>query len=586
LDAGDAEEDELSPNRDEIARSAEKAKRVVGTVSPIREEQDNGLDELSVLEQGANDERETVFARSTVINRTPPQTALQNRTPSGSAAQKTPATGANKGTSAKSRRSISRRSKSTDPAPATPNLLPSRQPRNSASKIDANINTPAAAAASVEDDSEDELSPQAPIATPRVIASETQPQQTSQDEQETTIDELSPQVQPTPSKKTATILEPVKEQEMNGGPGEQVKRGHGRLRQADEHHADNEAPSADQATSTRHTRPHNEAKARESELQETPSTRKSIRNQRKESTVEAGDEAGDEVIDDLSPAHGKASARPAQPVRQQGNVEVSNLQEASVGEEDAVPEEEAERVPRPVVERSSPKQARRIKPSTEHPPRKRQKLLGPTHNISVMRIKGSTVRGITAADITRSILEDSIDHRLRRMAEKLQDLQDSDGRRELRSQINIAITFKESLNEKLMDLQDANDVLSTNFQKTKLLRRANADLRKEMLDLQNSRQEIAMEQDDIQAQYHTEKAKVDALNTLNDNMFAIEAAVKNGRAKARKEGRENEGPDMPLSMLLDDVAKGVGSRGGGLLATVKGFNGLLERAAGWLEGRA
>ena len=95
-----------------------------------------------------------------------------------------------------------------------------------------------------------------------------------------------------------------------------------------------------------------------------------------------------------------------------------------------------------------------------------------------------------------------------------------------------------------------------------------------------------MEQDDVQTQYHAEKAEVESQNTLSDDMFAIEAAIKKGREKARRQGRENEGPDIPLSMLLDNIARDVGSRGGGLLASVKSFNGLLERAAGWLEGRA
>ncbi|XP_014561057.1 hypothetical protein COCVIDRAFT_12185 [Bipolaris victoriae FI3] len=579
-DIVEGEDDELSPNREEIARSVEKIKRVVGTVSPVREEQDNGPDELSVLDESASNVREAVFARSTVMKRTPPQAAIQQRALSGSARQKTPTTGANETTSAKSRRSISRRSKSTDPVPETPSLLPSGQPRKSASRIDAYLNTPAAAPA--EDESEDELSPQVPVATPRVVGSGVQPQQTPQEGTEMTVDELSPQLQPMSNQKIPTTSQPVETPVANEDPGEQVmesqpvKRGRGRPRLSDGHHTESNTPTVASAKSVKRTSPREESNVRESEPQETPAIRKSVKKKNKEPITKVADE----TVDDLSPARGKAGAR------QRDSVEVSSVHEASAGEGDSALEEEAEPTPQPVSKRSAPEQAPRVKPSTENPPRKRQKLVGPTHTISVMRIKGSTVRGVTAADITRSILEDNIDHRLKRMAEKLQNLQDSDSRKELRSQINMSITFKESLNEKLMDLQDANDVLSTNFQKMKLLRRANADLRKEMLGLQNSRQEIAMEQDDIQTQYHAEKARVDAQNTLSDNMFAIEAAIKNGRAKARKEGRENEGPEMPLSMLLDGVAKDVGSRGGGLLANVKGFNGLLKQAASWLEGRA
>jgi hypothetical protein len=203
-----------------------------------------------------------------------------------------------------------------------------------------------------------------------------------------------------------------------------------------------------------------------------------------------------------------------------------------------------------------------------------------------MRIKGSTVRGITVADTTRTILEETIGHRLTRMAEKMQTSKDSARRKELRSEINMSLSFQESLNEKLLDLQDANDVLSTNFKKMKLFRRDNAELRKDILSLQNSRQEIALEHDDVQAEYDAEKAKVDARNKLSEDMFEIEAAVQVGRRKAQEEGREDEGPEIPLSMLLGMVGRDVGSFGGGLLANVKSFNSTLERAAGWLEGRA
>lgn len=433
------------------------------------------------------------------------------------------------------------------------------------------------------------------------------------------VDELSPQVQPSPTQKWPTppefVQEPAQEKETEveeqAAAPQSAKRGRGRPRQVVEDNEEEDAPTetpaetpakpaepvkppqvvadkdegaseAAPANPPKRGRPRKEVVLRESEPQATPVTRKSRQKKSKESVAEATDE----TVDELSPGHAKATTQPVKSARQDDTVELSSVHEESDEEEEPAQEEEAEPTPRLAPKRPSPKQAQPVKPSTEKPPRKRQKFLGPKQAISVMRIKGSTVRGITVADTTRTILEENIDHRLKRMADKLQNSQDSDRRKELRSEINLSITFKESLNEKLMDLQDANDVLSTNFQKEKLFRRANADLRKEILALQNSRQEIAIEHDDIQTQYEADRAKVEAKNTLSDNMFAIEAAIKNGRAKARKEGREEEGPDIPLSMLLENVGKDVGSRGGGLLANVRGFNGLLERAAGWLEGRA
>nr|GFD56058.1 hypothetical protein [Tanacetum cinerariifolium] len=92
-------------------------------------------------------------------------------------------------------------------------------------------------------------------------------------------------------------------------------------------------------------------------------------------------------------------------------------------------------------------------------------------------------RGITVADTTRTLLEEAIDHRLSRMLEKMQTSSDSTRRKEMRSEVNLMLSFKESLSEKLLDLQDANDVLTTNLKKMRIFKRENAELRKDILAL-------------------------------------------------------------------------------------------------------
>lgn len=203
-----------------------------------------------------------------------------------------------------------------------------------------------------------------------------------------------------------------------------------------------------------------------------------------------------------------------------------------------------------------------------------------------MRIKGSTVKGVTVADTTRTILEENIDDQVQRMASKMQTADDSSRRKKLRGHINLALAFKESVVEKLMDLQDANDTLSAGFKKRKLLKKDNVERRKEILTIQNSRHEVALEMDDERAVYDAAKARAEAKSKLSANMFDIQAAVQSGRERARREGRENEGAERPLSMLLDTIGRQVGSVGGGLLARMQHFNEGLERAAGWIEGRA
>ncbi|RYO03306.1 hypothetical protein AA0119_g4750 [Alternaria tenuissima] len=613
--ADDGAEDELSPDREQAVRSIEKSRRVVGTVPPIREEQDNVLDELSILDEGTSTVRETVFARSTVVKRTPPQVSSQIRVSSGSSRKKTPATDRVEEASVASRPSTSRRSKSTDPGPATPSVLPNGQPRtSSASQSGTVLETPTAAPA--HEDGEDELSPQLNGSTPRVVGSEPRPQPMTQAETEMHVDELSPPSQPTPiqispiANGISTLQinehEPVEqtttqllakrgrprrvseketaEQETLPEPATAKPAKRGRPPRVAEDIQKGETP---QAKPTKRGRPRKEVAVQESELQATPRVHKS---DQANGVGPAAKEA--EVVDELSPYLERTPIHPPKSTtRKKDVVEISSADEDSdASEEPEVEEleveEPAEPSPRPKTSKPSPEQMQRVKSTTEKPPRKRQKFEGPKHAISIMRIKGSTVRGITVADTTRTILEGTIDQRLSRMAEKLQSSQDSARRKELRTEINLSLSFKESLNEKLLDLQDANDLLSANFKKTKLLKRDNAELRKEILSLQDSRQEIAIEHDNIQARYDAEKAEAEARNTLSDNMFEIEAAIKNGRDKARKEGRENEGPQIPLGMLLETVGNDVASRGGGLLANIKGLNRLLERAAGWLEGRA
>lgn len=583
--ADDAAEDELSPDREDAVRSIEQSRRVVGTVLPIHEEQDNVLDELSILEEGASTARETVFAKSTVIKRTPPQVLSQTRATPVSARQKTPVTERVEQASIVSRRSTQRRSRSTDPGPATPSVLPNGQPRtSSASQLSAILETPAAA--EVDEESEDELSPQLNGSTQRVVRSEPRPQRIAEDDVEMGADELSSLGQPTPIQQTpvpnGATPQQLKEQqsEEQATPPQPAKRG--RPRRVVEEPKEDEISTTTATKPAKRGRPRKEAAVQESELQVAPAVRKPEVTNSEEPTPEEVDE----VLDKVSPEHEQTSIHSPKPTpRNQNALEISSADEESDVYEEPEPEE-AELTPRPRTRKPSPKQTKRGEPTTEKPPRKRQKFLGPKHTISVMRIKGSAVRGITVADTTRTILEETIDHRLSRMAEKLQASQDSTRRKEFRSEINLSLSFKESLNEKLLDLQDANDLLSTNFKKIKLFKRDNAELRRQILSLQDSRQEIAIEMDDVQARYNAEKAEVDARNTISDDMFEIEAAIKNGRKKARKEGRENEGPDIPLPMLLKLVGNDVTSQSGGLLANVKGFNGLLERAAGFLEGRA
>jgi hypothetical protein len=570
-DADDGEEDELSPNRDEDVRSIEKSRRVVGTVSPIREEIDEAPDELSLLEDGGSTARKIAIDASAALNGIPVSVLARKRLSSASVQTNTPIVDKSGSAKVTSRSPKPRRSKSTELSPATPGMTPTGRP-TTATNAGTHVEI-----SEVQDESEDELSPQISASTPRIVATEDYSIVNDREDDAGDVDELSSPIQPTPVQQTPAAQKAARagKDKAHQAEGqiavEPKKRGRPRRVVLDE---EEEASSAlVPAKTAKRGRPAKSAQTKEAQVTSTPIVPKPRRRQRE--TDEDVEE--DDQLDELSPDKERTTEptnRHAKRARDEMDVD---------GAESDVHEHEP--TPRPTTKRPSPQRKQQIKPTTEKP-RRRHKFLGPKHAISVMRIKGSAVRGITVADTTRTILEETIDHRLNRMVEKMQTSQDSAQRKDLRSEINMSLSFKESLNEKLLDLQDANDILNTNFKKMKLFKRDNAELRKDILALQHSRQEVALEHDDVQAEYDAEKAKVDAKNKLSEDMFDIEAAIQNGREKARKESREDEGPVMPLSMLLGIVGRDVGSFGGGLLSNVKNFNGALERAAGWLEGRA
>ncbi|KAF1974410.1 hypothetical protein BU23DRAFT_579835 [Bimuria novae-zelandiae CBS 107.79] len=550
VDEDDGEPDELSPDLNNQTNSVERPTRVVGTVSPIREEGDDEPDELTMaleeagsLPQPATDDTaDTAISAKTPI---PPNTARE----------KVPSTNGAKAMFMRSRTSA-RRSKSSEAPPETPTILPHRSSRSSTRS-----NAPATPSVVLVEE-EDELTPAPASVTPRVVGEQSTGQVIPQEEDD--VDELSSPAQPANS---GTIPTPVvsktrippslpKTQLTNPTAPAPAKRGRPKRIVVDE----------------------------EDEVQSTPAPSKA-RHKKTSLDIQESVDAEDS-LDELSPEAKRTQKPPskqrlvAQPAPHHDDiVEVSSAEEESVQEELGEEDEPTIRV----LPAAKEKPVRRAK---DPAPRKKRKFSGPKQAISVMRIKGSTVKGVTVADTTRTILEENMDNQVQRMASKLGTTEDSSRRKKLRGHINLALAFKESLVEKLMDLQDANDTLSAGFKKRKLLRKGNIERRKEILTIQNRRHEVALEMDDERAVYDAEKEKAEAKSKLSSNLFEIQAAIQSGRERARRENREDEGPERPLSMLLETVGRQVGSVGGGLLGTIHHFNERLEGAAGWLEGRA
>ncbi|KAL6712487.1 hypothetical protein ACN47E_000364 [Coniothyrium glycines] len=582
------DEDELSPDREDILRSVEQSRRVIGTISPIREEPGEIPDELSILEDSVNTSRKIVVDNSTTVTNGTPRSISARKQPPGSRMRPRALSPnelqAQAGTV---RRSVSRLSMSIGREVVAPGRLLAKKPKVASASQD-RIGSDTAGGDIIDEESEDELSPSKPdTGTTGLPRKTTTPQEDAQEQLEMDADELSSLLQPSPTQNISTVIEPIVQQKSMSRPPGYRDTESGPVKRKRPSKTD--AQRNDQTTASASTKPARRGrppKHVESQPAQDEATVMSRNGSKQSSEVAPLQNGADRILGERSqdmetigPRHIQAGS----PVE-----EVVNLAEREdLNDDEEREDREASALgSQPSTKRRPHKQSSRITSPAKKTRGSQQKLSGIKQAISVMRIKGSTVRGVTVADTARTILEENIDHRLTRMTERLQNSQDSIKRKELRGEINLTLSFKESMNEKLLDLQDANDVLSTNFKKMKLFKSDNAKLRKDILNLQNSRQEVALEHDDLQAQYEFRKAQAEARNSLNINLFDIESAVRNGRNRAREEGREDEGPTVPLTMLLETVSRDVGASGGGLLENVKRFNGVLERAARWLESRA
>lgn len=566
----DGEVDELSPDRDEeTVRSIEKSRRVVATASPVPGELDDMEDELSFMENAGSGVK-VVGDASHFAHETPLPAAVKARVPSTGAQDRTPISDRIGNMSTVSRREIvrpARGSLSTEAPPITPVALVGRQMQQrqtSASRFGPQFATPH----DVQDvgGSEDELSPPQLDPTP-IQAKNKAPQPTTEQVEE--VDELTP-----PNKAKEAILRPSR------------KRA-------------NQLPTAKDSTrdqkldvtiSSKRRRPRRVVEDDEDEedvVQTTPAVSKRRRLKSKSLGMDAEEE---EEIDEISPEVERTKRHQQKSLPVEVDAAIISSDEESHYEdqlEEGIEEETIQPIRRliPVPRARSPaKKKPRIQPADGELPKKRQKR-GPMQAIQVMRLKGFGVKGLTVVDTTRTVMEEWVTYRINRMTEKLATIQDPVRAKEVRQHRNVVLAYREKLDDILLDLQDANNSSIDNASKIQHLKRDNKRLLTEYLAIQRDRDQVALENDEITEAFKQEKKEVEDRHKLSASLYDIQAAIQAGMDKARKEGREDEGPEIPIKMLLDNVAKDVRSSSG-LLSRVRNFNGVLDRTAGILEGRA
>lgn len=193
--------------------------------------------------------------------------------------------------------------------------------------------------------------------------------------------------------------------------------------------------------------------------------------------------------------------------------------------------------------------------------------------------------GVNAVDVLAQITEEILSHQITEFHEQSQIAVSQTVRSELKRKRGVVQLFNASLSDRLFELTEAVDAGTALKGRLKGVLREKLRLREEFLSIRKQREDLALKMDEIRTEHRERVRSKKERDDINAAMFDIEAAVLRGKENAEK-GRENEGPEMPLEMLLENRARDVGPDGGGLLEKVKEFNSALESAAAVFESRA
>ncbi|ORX98075.1 hypothetical protein BCR34DRAFT_157190 [Clohesyomyces aquaticus] len=608
----DDEADQLSPEFDDPKLgSVEKSRRVAATVSPIQEEVDYAPDELSFVENRVEAMSNIHKPRDDLSQITPVSRATKASASSG-APERTPIAESS-GSMSISRSAIShsRKAKSTEPPPVTPAVRDRGRPKRHSSgpATQSSLRTTSLADVPSPEESEDELTPEQPkTAVGPSTARLLKPLVAGgvDDEADLSQDELSPPQARNGIRKSHVINGDNDRSEGHlpepSKPAVSTSKKRDRDRKLEQVALPTATKlskaSANLATpSVRQRSPRNRRIVDEEDMTESMQ-HSTVEDHRQRSTET--EDLDEEDLDELSPEVAPRAKGRAGPVPEVHNI--SSGEEESDVYSESEPEEEnaATPIPRPAPAPREPaslpvsskakvtkKAADKAKATQDEPPRKRQKH-GPYETIEVMRTKGARSKGVNVVDSTKKILDTQILRIIGQQYARVNLAAENNNRdkeKQLKKHVMPTVKFREHVEEHLLFLQDVHHSLSTSAINVKRFQKQKLDARLEFLEIQKEREQIAWKMDHMREDYLHEKGNWDAENDLSAAMFDIQEAIRSGRKRAREAGREDEGPDIPLKMMLEDLAHGIGSSHG-FLGAVRSFNGDLERAAGFLEGRA
>jgi hypothetical protein len=329
------------------------------------------------------------------------------------------------------------------------------------------------------------------------------------------------------------------------------------------------------------------------ELEEARPGRRAIVDRDREAE-EQDDEVLDE-LDELSPEIGKSKSRSK---RSEPQVVSSDEQSEEYEEH-----EETEDAPEETIEAAAnskhtkkPPKASTFSDKSLKPAKKRPRRTGPNYPIEVLRLKMAKdmeqpewlryVKGVNPAEVLNQFFKEMLDAEVSRIRVAVSEIENPERRRHKRGKVGLARVFQATLADLFLDLSSASNNYSVLTRRIKNAKKEKILMRKEYMEIHEMQNKLLLQMDELREDYHQNIEARAARNTLNESIFDIQAAIEGGREKASAQGREDEGPEIPLRMLMQNVAQDVGSDNGGLLADVQELNGLLEKAAGILEGRA
>jgi hypothetical protein len=334
-----------------------------------------------------------------------------------------------------------------------------------------------------------------------------------------------------------------------------------------------------------------------------PQPKKTARRRTEPTELEENVTVGAED-DELSPQALKPTKKRSRPATAPVQVREDTTQGAASGNE-LSPQQQHERLKkrgRPPLSKTTAN-IPRAKPTskrTDHtpaaPPRKKQKTTketsGATIPITVYRrtnpqqidddpLGADPTPSLNPADVLAQISIELTNTYIETYTTSQSSSQSS--RKTRQRQINALVSFREHLQDSLFDVtvaQNTTYILATRVRKAQKEKRR---LREELIARRKEREEVELEIDRIQAARKAKEEMETRQKELMQSLFDIQDAVKKGREKAKREGREGEGVVLGVEMMAQSVFEGIGR--GGILQQVRDWNGMLEETAIAIEGR-